>query len=215
MSDDVSISQTNADVSSAIARANQAEASGLHSDRAAAATAALTAWADARRTIPSATPKDAVEAGQRLQHLEKDPAWRNSFAAGDSATVKEFHALTDQIASGDAVSLALAGVSPAASVDQNSGSLVGERDLPAAVNHLRDRGYTDMHVREILTGELLADDGSKLSEAQIAERVANAERLQERLGRDAEWRRKYLSGDRDAAAVLGAVTATIAAGKRS
>jgi hypothetical protein len=72
-----------------------------------------------------------------------------------------------------------------------------------------------MHVREILTGELLADDGSKLSEAQIAERVANAERLQERLGRDAEWRRKYLSGDRDAAALMGAISATIAAGKRS
>jgi hypothetical protein len=66
-----------------------------------------------------------------------------------------------------------------------------------------------------MTGDLLADDGSKLSESQIAERVVNAERALERLARDTEFRRRYLGGDRDAAALMGAVTATIAAGKRS
>jgi hypothetical protein len=212
--DTVSISQTNVEVATAIAKANQSEASGLHSDRAAAATAALTAWAEARRTIPPQNPQGALEAGQRLAHLEKDPAWRNSFAAGDSATVKEFHALTDQIASGDAVSLALAGVSPAASVDQNSGSIIGERDLPAAVNHLRDRGYTNGHIREILTGKLLADDGSELNEAQINERVKNGERAFERLSRDPTWRKAYLAGEREAADLLRAITATFAVGKR-
>jgi hypothetical protein len=215
MPDDVSISQTNPEVAAGIAKANQSEASGLHSDRAAAATAALTAWADARRTIPPEQPQNAVEAGQRLEYLNRDRAFRNKFMAGDTAARREFDLLNAQVAAGDPTELALAGVAPAGSVDQNSGSIVGERDLPAAVNHLRERGYTDSHIREILTGKLLADDGSELNEAQIAERVTNAERMRERLGRDAEWRRKYLSGDRDAAALMGAVTATIAAGKRS
>jgi hypothetical protein len=215
MSDDVSISQTNAQVADAIAKANQAESSGLHSDRAAHATAALTAWADARRITPPEQPQSATEAGQRLDFLNRDPAWRNKFMAGDTAARREFDRLNAQVAAGDPTELALAGVSPAASVDQNSGAIIGESDLPAAVGHLRDHGYSDLHIREILTGELLADDGSKLSEAQIAERVVNAERMQDRLSRDVEFRRKYLSGDRDAAAILGAVTATIAAGKRS
>jgi hypothetical protein len=87
--------------------------------------------------------------------------------------------------------------------------------MPAAVNHLRDRGYSDLHIKEIMTGRLLADNGEPLTEAQIAERVVNAERMRERLGRDPEWRRRYLSGDRDAADQMKVITATIAAGKRS
>jgi hypothetical protein len=194
--------------------ANSAEVSGDANARAANATAALTAMADALRTVPSATPKDAVEAGQRLEHLGKDAAWRDRYFNGDVSARREAELLNSQIREADPVELAIGGVVPPDSFDGNSGAVVSEHDLPAAVNHLRDRGYTDMHVREILTGELLADDGSKLSEGQIAERVANAERSLERLSRDAVFRKAYLSGDRDAAAMMGAITATIAAGKR-
>jgi hypothetical protein len=198
-----------------ITAANVAEAGQNHSARAAAATAALDAWKTSMQTVPSATPANAVEAGQRLEHLNRDPAFRNKFMAGDTAARLEFDLLNAQVAAGDPTELALAGVAPAGSVDQNSGSIVGERDLPAAVNHLRDRGYSDLHIREIMTGRLLADNGEPMTEAQIAERVTNGERMLERLSRDSEWRRKYLSGDRDAAALLGAVTATIAAGKKA
>jgi hypothetical protein len=140
MLDDVSISQTNTAVADSIAKANQAEASGLHSDRAAAATAALTAWAEARRTIPSDQPQNAVEAGQLLESLTKIADFRNDVTAGKTTAVKLFHDLNAQVAAGDPTELALAGVAPAGSVDQNSGSIIGERDMPAAVNHLRDRG---------------------------------------------------------------------------
>jgi hypothetical protein len=201
-------------VQSHIAQANAAEVSGDANARAQAATAALSAWKASMQTPPPSQPQNAIEAGQRLGALLKDASFRNAVMAGDSAVSKEFHALNEQVAAGDPTELALAGVAPASSVDENSGSIIGEHDLPAAVNHLRDRGYTDSQVREIMTGALLADDGSKLNEAQIAERVANAERMQERLGRDPEWRRRYLSGDRDAADLMRAVSATIAVGKR-
>jgi hypothetical protein len=213
MPDDTPISG-NAEVMASIAQANQAEVSGDHNARAAAATRALEQWAEARRQIPSDNPKNAIEAGQLLESLTKIADFRNDVEAGKTTAVKLFRDLNKQVAAGDPVELALAGVSPAASVDQNSGSIVGERDLPAAVNHLRVRGYTDGHIREILSGKLLADDGSELSEVQIAERVTNGERMLERLSRDSEWRRRYLSGDRDAAALLGAVTATLAVGKK-
>jgi hypothetical protein len=198
-----------------IAAANTAEASGNHTARAASATAALQAWKASMTPTPPAQPQNSVEAGQRLDFLTKDASFRNAVMAGDSAVKREFDALTAQVAAGDPAELAIQGVRPAASVDENSGSIVSEHDLPAGVNHLREVGYTDMHVHEILTGRLLGDNGEPLTEAQIAERVVAAERMQERLGRDAEWRRKYLSGDRDAAALMGAITATLAAGRRS
>jgi hypothetical protein len=213
MPDDTPISG-NAEVMASIAQANQAEVSGDHNARAAAATRALEQWAEARRQIPSDNPKNAIEAGQLLESLTKIADFRNDVEAGKTSAVKLFHDLNAQVAAGDPTELALAGVTPASSVDQNSGSIIGEHDMPAAVGHLRDHGYTDGHIREILSGKLLADNGSELSEPEIAERVKNGERAFERLSRDSEWRRRYLSGDRDAADLLRAITATIAAGKR-
>ena len=49
-----------------IEQANTAEARGLHSERAAAATAGLAAMAAAYNPAPSATPTNSVEAGKRL-----------------------------------------------------------------------------------------------------------------------------------------------------
>jgi hypothetical protein len=201
-------------VQSHITAANAAEAGQNHDARAAAATAALAAWKAGMQKTPPEHPQNAIEAGQRLDFLNKDPAFRNEVMAGDSKASKEFHDLNAKVASGDPTELALSGVTPAASVDQNSGSIVGERDLPAAVNHLRDRGYSDGHIREIMSGTLLGDNGQPLTEAEVAQRVVNAECMQERLGRDPEWRRKYLSGDRDAADLMRAVSATLAVGRK-
>jgi hypothetical protein len=194
--------------------ANAAEVSGDHNARSTAATAALDAWKASMAPTPSATPSNAVEAGQLLEHLTKSADFRNDVMAGKATTVKLFRDLNEQVAAGDPTELALAGVSPAASVDENSGSIISEHDLPAAVGHLRDHGYGDGHIREIMTGKLLGDNGQPLTEAEISARVSNGERMMERLSRDAEWRRKYLSGDRDAAALMGAVTATLAVGKK-
>jgi hypothetical protein len=118
-------------VQSHIAAADAAEAAGLHSDRAAHATAALAAMKAARSPAPPATPQNAIEAGQRLDFLTKDAAFRNAVAAGDTAARREFDALNAQVASGDSVELAIRGVRPAASVDENSGSVIAEHDMPA------------------------------------------------------------------------------------
>jgi hypothetical protein len=200
--DTVSISGSNPEVMASISAANQAEAAGNADARVAAATRALTAWADARRTIPPENPAGAIEAGQRLEHLSKDAAWRNKFMAGDTAARREFDLLNAQVATGDPTELAIAGVKPAASVDKNSGALPDARDLPVGVQHLRERGYPDHQIREILSGTLLADDGKPLSEGEVQAKVTAAEAWLERASRDAEFRRKYLSGDRDAAGVM-------------
>jgi hypothetical protein len=194
--------------------ANAAEVSGDHNARATAATAALTAWKDAMRTVPPANPATPVEAGQRLDHLSKDAAWRNKFTAGDTAAVKEFNALNEQVASGDAVSLAIAGVAPPDSVDFNSGALPGPREQVQGVEHLRELGFSDANVEEIYRGELRYDDGGKLDEPATAMRVAAAEQWINRATKDADFRRRLVAGDQDAAAQFHRANAIIAAGKR-
>jgi hypothetical protein len=215
MPDDVSISQTNPQVAESIAKANQAEGSGLHSDRAAHATAALSAWADARRSVPSATPKDAVEAGQRLEYLTtKDRNFQERYTAGETSARREFELLTTAIAGADSVSLALGGVVPADSVDMNSGALPGPREQVAGVQHLREVGFSDAAIEQVYRGDPRFDDGSRPDGATLAAKVSEAENWMARAMKDGDFRKRLLSGDQDAAAQFHRANALIAVGKR-
>jgi hypothetical protein len=147
MPDDVSISGTNAEVMASIATANAAETAGNHDARAAAATRALQQMADARRTIPSETPKNAVEAGQRLDHLNRDPAFRSRFLNGEVSARREFELLTTAIAAADPTELAIAGVEPPGSVDMNAGGLPDSKTQVQGAAHLRELGLSDSNIR--------------------------------------------------------------------
>src|SRR5260221_1277156 len=117
-----------AGIDASIAAANAAEARGDHSARAAAATAALNAWSAAMRPVPTTTPSNAVEASQRLEHLNKSAEFRAKYFSGDAATVGELNRLTEMVASADPIELVLNGIAPADSVDENSGMTPSARD---------------------------------------------------------------------------------------
>jgi hypothetical protein len=202
------------EISALINTANDRGAAGDAAGRSAAATAALTAWADRMRTTPPANPTTPVESGQRLEALSKDATWRDKFFSGDVATRREFELLTTTVATADPVSLAIGGVTPPDGLDENAGALPGPREQVAGVQHLRELGFTNANVEEIYRGELRHDDGGKLDEAATAMRVAEAEQWINRATKDAEFRKRLLSGDQEAAAQLHRASAIIAAGKK-
>jgi len=207
------MSEIPADVQAFIDTANCAEATQDHGARASAADAALKAWASAYHQVPGADPKDAVQAGQRLEHLQKDAAWRDRYFRGDGATVQEFDRLNEQIAAADAVELAINGVTPPSSVDENSGALPDGTTLRDGAAHLAET-YGATGVKEILRGELVTDDGkTPLSLPEAARRIGVAERFLDRINRDADFRKQLLSGSQEHREMLERATATIVAGR--
>jgi hypothetical protein len=202
------------DVQASIAAADHAQLVGDHAGRRAAASAALKSWAASMNPVPSAEPKDAIGAAQRLEYLQKDAGWRDRYFRGEVQARQEFDALTQQVSGADDVELALAGHAVPGSLDENSGAVISEHDLPAAVHHLRDAGMAEHHIEEVARGTLLGDDFKPLAADEIDKRVINAERVLTLMGRDPELRRRVLSGDAAALEVLQRASATIALGKR-
>jgi hypothetical protein len=199
-----------ATVDASISAANLAESQGDHAGRAAAATAALNAWSAALR--PPAEPPDAVGAAARLDHLNKDRAWRDRYFAGDTAAVKEFDDLNEKIAAADPVALAVAGVAPPDGVDENAGAVAGGREMVAAATHLRDLGLSDGDIGELFHGQL-ADDGKPLTAEEMAAGAKGAEHIVQRASKDPELRRRILAGDSALLNELTMLSAVIAAGK--
>jgi hypothetical protein len=210
MPDDIPV-----DVQASIAAANHAEALGDHAGRRAAASAALKSWTASMNPVPSDKPTTAVEAAARLAHLQKDAGWRSAVATGSGPEFKAFTALNEQIAnSTDPVELALAGHAPPSSVDENSGSVLAEHDMPAVAAHLRGIGHPEHQVSELMHGTLLGEDFKPLPADEAERRVSNAELFITQAGRDTELRRRILSGDAAALEVFRNANETIALGKR-
>jgi hypothetical protein len=207
---------TQATIDASIAAANAAEAAGNHAGRAAAATAALDAWTRAAHPAPSAEPKHAVEAGKLLDHLNQhSAAWRNDLEAGKVEVVKEFGRLSEMVAAADPTELAISGVKPPASIDQNFGAVAGPAELVAGAQHLRELGFNNDNVREIYNGQLVGDDGKPLDPLEMEIRAARAETMLEQKMRDPEFRRKILAGEQGAEREwFDRACATIAVGKR-
>jgi hypothetical protein len=185
------------DVQAHMTAADAAQATGDHAGRAAAATAALSAWSSALRPVPSAEPRTAAEASARLEHLNKSPEWRAKYFGGDTATVAEFNRLNEMVSSADPVELALAGVAPVDGIDENSGAVPSGRDVVAGVAHMREQGFNDSEIKEILTGRLV-DKGTPLTKDEIAAGAQGAQRWLANATRDATFRKALLDGDQDA-----------------
>ena len=106
----------------------------------------------------------------------------------------------------------MAGITPPSSVDENNGAIVSEYDLPAAAAHLTET-FGSVGAKEILRGELVDDSGKVLPIGEVAARVDKAHRLLERITRDEEYRRQYLSGSRQHREEVERISATIAIGE--
>jgi hypothetical protein len=191
--------------------ANLAESQGNHQARSASASAALAAMAAAFHPVPGPEPRGAIQAAARLEHIQKSPEWRDKFFAGDVSTRAEFDRLNQMVAAAPPHDLALFGIEPPSSVDENAGQIVSEHDLPAGAAYLIDR-YGDIGAKEILRGELVGDDGKVLPIDEVIRRVDRAERLLAHIHRDPEYRRQLLSGSQDHRGEFERITATIVLG---
>ena len=100
----------------------------------------------------------------------------------DAATVQEFNQLTEAVASASPTDLAIAGVLPPDHIDAESAMPL--RDQIAAVDDLRQSGFLDDEIRDVLDNKPI----SKL------EHLLTQERWRERMG-DKEWRARL--ADRD------------------
>jgi hypothetical protein len=191
----------NPDVAASIAAANEAEGKGLHSDRAAHATAALAAWTAAVHPKPGPEPKGALAASERLAFVQKDPAWRDRFFAGDVATRQEFDRLNEAIAAAPAHDLAILGVVPPAELDLNAGAVAGGPEMVGAAADLRDAG--------ISTGEMqhFLNDG-KYSQAEHT----LAQRTQAEAMSDPKFLTAWRAGHPGAKRIMAAVGMVLAAG---
>jgi hypothetical protein len=202
-----------------MAAADAAQTVGNHSGRAEHATNALkmlqSEYDAVHRPVPSAEPKTAVEAAARLAHLGQDQDFMRRFNAGDKAARQEFETLSEMQSRADPVEMALAGVAPPDGVDENMGATATGRDVVAGVKHLKDAGFADLNIRELLEGRLRTGDGKPLTVEEQASRVADAERALARAQRNPEFGKKLFGGDEEARATFDWLTAIIAAGKKS
>jgi hypothetical protein len=167
-----------------------------------------TAWLAQMKTAfdgppPTANPKNSVEAARRLQYLTsgKDPGWFDRFNRGDPETRREFDALTKMRADANEVDLALSGVAPS-HLDFEIGQQgkAGLRNMVDAMPGLREAGFSDDSIREILTDQ-----------KATREQHDAARRLQTALHGNTEWRARYLAGDAEAKRQQSHISAILAA----
>jgi hypothetical protein len=131
---------------------------------------------------PAAPPVNSVEAHTKLEAFRNDPAKGAKLMAGDAATVAEFNELTTAVAASSTTELAMAGLLPINHVDVESAMPL--QDQITAVDDLRQSGFLDEEIRDVLDNKPI----SKL------EHLLTQERWRERMG-DRQWRAKL--ADRD------------------
>jgi hypothetical protein len=134
---------------------------------------------------PSATPQTSSEARVRLQQLTADSAWAEKLEAGDVDTRKEFTKLTE-LAAKDQLADAIIGPAseqPLADVTIGGNELTARNTFSAAEG-LREAGFNDTMVLEVITGKTFT-----------ADEVAIATDRKSRAMRDPVWQELFLSGD--------------------
>jgi hypothetical protein len=131
---------------------------------------------------PVAPPVNAVEAHTKLEAFRNDPATGAKLMAGDAATVALFNELTSAVAASSTTELAMAGLLPINHVDVESAMPL--QDQITAVDDLRQSGFLDDEIRDVLDNKPI----SKL------EHLLTQERWRERMG-DKEWRAELADKD--------------------
>jgi hypothetical protein len=152
----------------------------------AEATAKLQEMQDALHPPPSSTPADAQEAQLLLDKLTKDTTWGKALVNGDPAARKQFDDLTKQVAAGDVVGDALAGIDSSTTPIFNT-TVDGEWPL-----HVVTEVPHDLQAAGLDAGAIVqAIRGGQVSVAEF--RAAQA--LQSTLHSDPAWRTRFLAGD--------------------
>jgi hypothetical protein len=166
----------------------------------AEATQTLDRLTQVYQVVPPADPKTPSEARARLQAATRDGAWSKRFFDGDPAARSEFKNWTELAASAD-------GADAAAAAERASGEFsAGQFGLPAsdiasAAEQLRQIGFSDKGINEVLTGANFTQ-----------EQVKRAFDWKERAMRDPNFRALFLKGDPICVREMMVANAILAAG---
>jgi hypothetical protein len=131
------------------ANADACEARQDHAGRSAAAKAALDIMQATFRPAPVENPTTASQATARLEHLSKNPEFREKLFGKDPATVEEWHRLNKLVADTPDVERALTN-SPRTAFETEasvSGAHAGLKDQIDFVNLARAASVPDEHIR--------------------------------------------------------------------
>jgi hypothetical protein len=135
--------------------------------------------------MTDAAPSTPAEATARLDQLKSDPGWRDLFLAGSGRQVNEFHSLHELAAKEANATL----------IDKamNGGALDGEMQTS---EYVEMRGaaamFSELGIRSEIIKDVLAGTHKVTKEEFQAAELWKADRL-----RDADWKAKYMSGDRE------------------
>jgi len=177
----------------------------MTAEQAAAQLTAMTSAQSSAGIVDA--PKTPEEAGQKLEQLWNDPAWRNRFEAGHSATRQEFEdllsvrrqsATVEEIAAGRAFAPLFETVGP--------GEL-STADKISAADQLSEFGIPPEGIKHVI-GALQPGAKSPFTEADVEWARSNKERLMQTQ----EWVDRLLKGDYAARHALIGLSAIIAAG---
>ena len=125
---------------------------------------------------PSSTPADAQEAQQLLNKLTADASWSRALVNGHEGARKQFDDLTRQVAAGDAVADAIAGVDPGVGsplIETTSKGQLNRRDTAIAVNDFRAAGLDDASIAQAMNGAVVSAAEFRAAEALKAARMSN------------------------------------------
>jgi len=143
----------------------------------------------AAKLPPSSVP--VVNDARRLNELTADKNFGARLIRGDVEATAEFARLNASVSNPDnLVDLALANELPRNHVDGVRGSM-SLRDMAAAANDLRARGWSEAAVREAMAGT-----DARTGRAFDAETIRRAKNLREARLSDQEWTAKLLRGER-------------------
>jgi hypothetical protein len=130
-------------------------------------------------------PSTPAEASTQLTALKADPVFTEALMRGDPAKVKEFHSLHEMISKGDDVDVAMSGTLPSM---PNSDL----REMAGTADMLRSMGFTDLMIRETLSGKEASEVDVALAKKWKADNFSNADYLKRLFSGDVQARRELL-----------------------
>lgn len=144
---------------------------------------------------PPPAPATPAEATARIAELRNDTAYGEKLFSGDVETTKEFHALHELAAKGDAIDHAMAGIM--------SGDIPSteEKQMAGTAEFLRSVGMKDPVVRELLEGK-----------GVTAEEMRAVQSWKQQHMKDADFVKRFLANDSEAVRLMTTANAVIANG---
>ncbi|HEY1982968.1 MAG TPA: hypothetical protein VGH13_23050 [Xanthobacteraceae bacterium] len=146
----------------------------------------------------------AEQAVAKLAERQKNSDWTAKVLSGSGPEVKEFHELMAAKSGGDKISAIIDGSAEVSSFEVTTGGELSTYNQMQSAEWLREMGIDDKSIRQILTG-------AEVSKQEFdAAKTRRSDRMQ-----DAEFVKRWLSGNREAAREMTLLNIIIASGVKA